>query len=104
MISSLSASVSGIQASTLRADVGAHDVANINTPGFSQTRPVQSALTNGTQVAALQKIAPASPEYSATELAEEAVEQMENLATLKANSQTLRTQDEMLGHVVDWFA
>lgn len=104
MISSLSAAASGISSASFRADIGAHDVANINTPGFSQTRPVQSSLQNGTQVSALQKIAPQSADYSATELAEEAVEQIGNSISLKANAQTIRTQDDMLGDVIDLLA
>jgi len=94
-------SVSAMQASSLRLDISAHDVANINTPGFSQSRPVQSSLKPGTQISAIQKIAPPSPEFSATDLAEERVEQIKSEKDFAANAAVIKTQDKMLGEVVN---
>jgi len=94
-------SVSAMQASSLRMDISAHDVANINTPGFSQSRPVQSSLKPGTEISAIQKIAPPSPEFSATELAEESAEQIISEKSFAANAAVIKTQDKMLGEVVN---
>jgi len=97
----LISSVSGMQASALRIDISAHDVANINTPGFSQSRPVQSSLKSGTEISAIQKIPPPSPELSATELAEESAEQIISEKSFAANAAVIKTQDKMLGEVVN---
>jgi len=104
MISSFSASVSGVRAHATRVEVSGHDVANVNTPNFAQSRPVQTAQRNGTEISALQKVPSQSPEYSATDLAEEAVEQIEGSAGYAANLQTIKTQDAMLGDLLDLFA
>jgi len=82
-------------------DISAHDVANINTPNFSQSRPVQTSLKPGTEISAIQKIEPASPEFSATDLAEEAVEQIKSEKGLAANASFIKTQDKMLADTVN---
>ena len=70
----ISSSTSAIKDSFNRIDASAHRVANINTPGFK------------------------------TELAEEVVEQIKAEKELAANADVIRTQDEMLGEVVDLVA
>ncbi|MDR0518338.1 MAG: hypothetical protein LBH25_14995 [Fibromonadaceae bacterium] len=94
-------SVSALRASSLRMDISAHDVANINTPGFSQSRPIQTSLKPGTEISAIQKIAPATPEFSATDLAEETVEWIKSEKDFAANASVIKTQDKMLGEVVN---
>jgi flagellar basal-body rod protein FlgC len=94
-------SVSAMQASTLRMDISAHDVANINTPGFSQSRPVQTSLKPGTEISAIQKMESPSPDFSATDLAEERVEQIKSEKDFAANAAVIKTQDKMLGEVVN---
>jgi flagellar basal-body rod protein FlgC len=94
-------SVSALKADTLRMDISAHDVANVNTSGFSQSRPVQTAQKFGTEISAIQKIKPASPEFSATDLAEERIEQIKSEKDLAANAAVIKTQDKMLGEVVN---
>ncbi|GBU26139.1 hypothetical protein R83H12_02831 [Fibrobacteria bacterium R8-3-H12] len=94
-------SVSAMQASSLRIDISAHDVANVNTPGFSQSRPVQTSLNPGTEISAIQKIKPATPEFSATDLAEEAVEQIKSEKDFAANAAVIKTQDKMYGEAID---
>ena len=94
-------SVSALSASSLRMALSAHDVANINTPGFSQSRPVQTSQNPGTEISAIQKIKPASEDFSATELAEEIVEQIKSEKDFAANAAVIKTQDKMLGEVVN---
>lgn len=94
-------SLSAIRASTLRMDISAHDVANINTPGFSQSRPVQTSQNPGTAISAIQKIEPAAPELSATDLAEETIEWIKSEKDLAANASVIKTGDKMLGEVID---
>jgi len=97
----ISPSVSALSASSLRIDISAHDVANINTPGFSQSRPIQTSQNPGTEISAIQKIKPASEDFSATDLAEETVEQIKSEKDFAANASVIKTQDEMLGEAID---
>jgi len=94
-------SVSALSASSLRMDLSAHDVANVNTPGFSQSRPIQTSLKPGTEISAIQKINSATPDFSATDLAEEAVEQIKSEKDFAANAAVIRTQDKMYGEAID---
>ena len=94
-------SVSALSASSLRMGISAHDVANVNTPGFSQSRPIQTSQNPGTEISAIQKIKPASPDFSATDLAEETVEQIKSEKDFAANAAVIKTQDKMLGEVVN---
>jgi flagellar basal-body rod protein FlgC len=97
-------SVSALQASSLRLDISAHDVANVNTPGFSQSRPIQTAQKPGTAISAIQKIEPGQPDFSATELAEETIEQIKSEKDFAANAAVIKTQDKMLGEIVNLIA
>ena len=94
-------SVSALRASSIRMDVSAHDVANINTSGFSQGRPVQSSLKPGTEISAIQKIEPPHKDFSATDLAEETSEWIKSEKDFAANASVIKTQDKMLGEVVN---
>ena len=100
----ISPSASAMQASSLRIAISAHDVANINTPGFSQSRPVQTSQNPGTAITAIQKIEPPSEDYSATDLAEETVEQIRSEKELAANAAVVKTQDKMLGDLLNVLA
>ena len=94
-------SVSALGASSLRMDISAHDVANVNTPGFAQSRPIQTSQKPGTEISAIQKIESFSPEFSATDLAEETVEQIKSEKDFAANAAVIKTQDKMLGETVN---
>jgi len=100
----ITASTSALKASTLRMDISGHDVANINTPGFSQSRPVQTSLKPGTEISAIQKIDSPSPDFSATDLAEETAEWIKSERSLSANASVIKTQDKMFKEVVDLLA
>jgi len=94
-------SVSALSASSLRMDISANDVANINTPGFSQSRPIQTSKKPGTEISAIQKIEPPSPDFSATDLAEETVEQIKSEKDFAANAAVIKVQDEMYSEGID---
>ena len=102
MISSITSPVSAIKADILRVGVSAHDVANINTPGFAQTVVVQTdKKPTGTEISAMYKIEPPSKDLSATDFAEEAVELIKAKADLSFNVRVIKTQDKMLGELLD---
>ncbi|MDR1830672.1 MAG: flagellar basal body protein [Candidatus Fibromonas sp.] len=97
----LLSSVSALQASSLRMDISAHNVANVNTPGFAKSRPVQTSLNPGTEISAIQKTEAPTPDLSATDLAEEVAQQIISEKDFAANAAVIKTQDKMLGELVN---
>ncbi len=95
---------SGIDASILKNDVSAHDVANVNTDGFQESQALQTEKsTGGTQISAIRKVDTYEGGMSNTNIADEMVEQSTNKNTLAANINVLKTQDEMNKTVIDLF-
>jgi len=105
MAISFDAPLSGMKTALLRQDVTAHDVANVNTPGFEQTTPYQTDMApQGTRVSHLVRTPNSSKEPSNTDLAEEAKEQTINKAALQANVNVIKAKDKMMGNLLDMFA
>lgn len=97
--------ISGIDASILKNDVSAHDIANVNTEGFQQSQAIQTEkYTGGTQISEIRKVDTYEGGMSNTDIAEEMVEQSNNKNTLAANVNVLKTQDEMNKTVIDLLA
>lgn len=89
---------SGLQAARLRLDSSAHNVANLNTPGFRrQTVDQQAAPAPGGVQARV--AAPAAAPGVALEA--EAVEQISATYAFQANLLVLRRADEMAGALLD---
>ena len=102
MISSIASPVSTIKADVLRVGVSAHDIANINTPNFAQTVVSQTEkYPDGTEISAMNKIQPPAKDLSATDFAEEAAELLKAKADLSFNARVIKTQDKMLGELLD---
>ena len=97
MASFVSIAFSGLQAAQLRLDSAAHNVANMNTSGFKRQTVTQEAVPvlGGTRAS----LGEASTEGVALE--QEAVEQMSATYAFKANLQTIKTQDAMMGALLD---
>ena len=97
MASFVSIAFSGLQAAQLRLDSAAHNVANMNTSGFKRQTVTQEAVPElgGTRAS----LGQASTEGVALE--QEAVEQMSATSAFKANLQTIKTQDAMMGALLD---
>jgi flagellar basal body rod protein FlgG len=99
---SFSAPTDGLKTSVTRHDIGAHDVANINTPGFSQQVPQQVEKTPvGVRIGSISRTPNPDPARSNTDFAEEAVEMIENKNTLAANAKVIKVQDRMVGDLLD---
>lgn len=96
----LNPAISGMRASALRLNLASHDVANINTPKFEQSRVHQSETLQGTEVSSIAK-EPNVRSVSNTKLYEEQVESILASASYNANSKTIKHQDEMLGTLID---
>lgn len=97
MVTLSSVALTGMQASQARLGVSAHNVANAQTPGFRPVQ-VQASEQAGAAGVAVQAQPGALP---GVDLAQELVAQKTATYTFKANVQTLRTADAMLGSLLD---
>ena len=90
-----SIALSGLHAAKTRVDASAHNVANANTPNFQRQTVHQSQETEGvvTTVGKAEEIG--------VDLATELVEQQAASYAYKANLRTIRTQEEMMGSLLD---
>ncbi len=111
MNSSVSAiASSGLRAAQMRMDVSANNVANASTPGFRPQSVQEEAVPGQGGVAARVKPATGAPAPaqggeaaapSGTSLEGEAVDQMSASYAFTANLQVLRTNDRMMGALLD---
>ena len=89
---------SGLQAAQLRLDASANNLANANTPGYRRVTVAQAAVAENAGVRAT---AQRDQQAQGVALEQEAVEQMSATYAFKANLKTLKTQDEMMGSLLD---
>ena len=112
LISSFFPALSGLRAASIRQDVSAHNVANVNTDGFKASRVVQSEAPagGGTEVSDIRPTgAPAVfymqqgevTEGSNVDLAKEITGQIGALRSFQASLATLRSSDEITGDLLD---
>lgn len=98
-----------------RLDVHAHNIANVNTSGFKASRLTQSEVSGlgGTRVAGIARDSSAGPvedvegtyeEGSNTDLATEMVGLITAQRGFEANIPVIRTQDKMIGSLLDILA
>ncbi|WP_313311440.1 flagellar basal body protein [Pulveribacter sp.] len=97
MPSILPAAASGLQAAQLRLASSAHNVANLNTPGFHRQEVQQQAEPRPGGV----RTQLAQAEQPGVALEAEAVEQIAATYAFKASALVLRTADEMAGALLD---
>ena len=89
---------SGLQAAQLRLDASANNVANMNTPNYRRQVVAQEAAADSAGVrATVQR----QQEAEAVALEKEAVEQMSATYAFKANLQTIKTQYDMMGSLLN---
>lgn len=102
---SFNTAASGMRTAVTRHAVTAHDVANVNTPGFEE-RTVEQAETRprGVRVAGINRRPNLEPARSNTSLVEETKEQILNKNTFGANARVFKAQDEMTQNVIDLLA
>lgn len=89
---------SGLQAAQLRLDASANNVANMNTPNYRRQVVAQEEAADSAGVRATVQREQGAEGVA---LEKEAVEQMSATYAFKANLQTLKTQDEMMGSLLD---
>ena len=104
MSMAIGASTSGIQTTFARQNYAAHNVANINTPGFEQINVSQTETKPGVRISSLSRTPNPDATTSNTDLAEQTMHQMENKADLSANLKAAKVQDRMIGDLLDILA
>ena len=102
---SFAAPLSGMQVSQYRVDVTAHNVANLNTPGFSEYQTVQTDVSpQGVRVAALNRVPNPDKTTSNTDLAEQMVALKTDKDSFSADAKVIKVKDQMLGTLLDMVA
>ncbi len=114
MISPIASSLSALAAARKKMDVTANNVANANTDEFKKSRvtlseessggvsaSVDVVDTSGIPKEAIQNGRLVQTESSNVDLAEEITELIPTKAFHEANLKTLKTQQDMLGTVID---
>ena len=88
---------SGLQAAQLGLDASAHNVANLNTPGFRRqvVEQTEAPGSNGVQ-ASVQRDGQVG-----SALEKDVVEQMSATYAFKANVQVIKTNDQMMGALLN---
>ncbi len=95
MTAAIAIARTGLSAATLRLDSAAHNIANAMTPKFRRQQVVQAAQVHGGVSASTTRAA-----QSGGGLAADLVEQMAALYDFKANLQTIKVQDRILGSLL----
>jgi flagellar hook protein FlgE len=91
-----SIALSGMNAAQWSLNASAHNIANLQTPGFRRQLTVQEARPEGGVSVSI-----ARADVSGDALAEDIVGQKIAGYTFQANLLTLKTQDRMLGSLLD---
>lgn len=93
----INSSQTGIQAAQTRQDLSGHNLANVQTPDFHSSRALSSELKEGgTRISSIDKM----PE-AGVQIDEEMVQMIKNEKEQGFNAQALKTQDQMLGEIID---
>lgn len=88
--------LSGVQAARLHLDSAAHNVANIDTPDFRRQQTLQQRLEPvGVQASVTQS------DTTGSALEADRVEQMAASYSFQANLGVIKTDDRMLGRLID---
>ena len=98
----INTSLSGIKNAFLRQDVAADNVANMNTKNY-QAKGVSNVEQKGGGVEGVvaKTNAPSNHDNNNVDLIKEMVGQINNVNQEKANINVLRSQNEMLGSIID---
>ena len=95
--------LSGMRVAQLRLDVGAHNTANAQTPGFQRQRVVQIAQagSGGVEARVEREAEVAGENGDMNHLAEDLVGGKMALYSFAANLQVVKTEQDMLGTLFD---
>ena len=94
---SVSASVSGLNAATIRQNVTAHNVANVNTDQYAPKEALQTdVFPVGTKVASVRE-----NEVGSNDIAKEMVNLNENKNMYSMNAKAFKMEDRMRGEIIN---
>jgi flagellar hook protein FlgE len=96
MNSIASIALSGMNAASWRLNSAAHNIANLQTPGFRRQQTAQTALPEGGVSVSIERAA-----VPGDALVEDIVGQKLASYSFQANLLTLKTHDAMLGSLLD---
>jgi len=97
-LDALGAALSGIRSALTRQATSAHNIANVNTDGFQPLRTIEEeSAAGGSSARVVRDDAPG------VDLAGEAVEQIRSQYGLAANARVVKTQQSLLGSILDLF-
>ncbi len=105
MIQSLTSAIGALQVQSERLNIHAHNIANLNTPGFQAQIPAQqTAIAGGVQLSAVTTSkTPGTPidsekptETNNVDLIAETVGTITALRAFEASAKVIKTSDEML--------
>lgn len=97
-LDALGAALSGIRSALTRQATSAHNIANVNTDDYRPLRTIEEESPAGGSSARV--VRDATP---GVDLAGEAVEQIRSQYGLAANARVVKTQQSMLGAILDLF-
>ena len=95
-MNTISTALSGLNAASLWLDTSANNIANGLTPGYRRQTVVQQAVPDGGVSATV-----VQADAVGESLAEDIVTQMSASYAFKADLKVLKTQDEVLGSLLD---
>jgi flagellar basal-body rod protein FlgC len=114
MISSINSNLSALVAFGKKMGVTSNNIANVNTDGFKKSRAVLNEGLNGEVKADIERIDTPGPihtviqdgvatekEMSNVDLTEEIPEMLPTQRGYEANLKAIKTQDEMLGTLIN---
>ncbi len=95
--------LSGLQAAAKVQNNSAHNVANINTPGFEPGRTTLEEAREGVRASVETGgvAATSDRDYSSVGIGEEMVAQITASTMYRANLASIKTEDEILGTLLD---
>lgn len=97
----ISSNVSSIASHQTWMNNNAHNVANVNTDGFTPQNTTISETQNGGTKANTTEASAKAGEKSKTDLSKELTDQIVIEKATQSNVQSIRTQDEMFGSLLD---
>ena len=95
-MNTISTALSGMNAAALQLGTSANNIANSLTPGYRRQTVAQQAVASGGVSAEVIRA-----DAAGESLAEDIVTQMSASYAFKANLKVLKTQDEVLGALLD---
>ena len=98
---SISTNVSSLQANQMYMNANANNIANVNTDGFRPTQTTISNPTKGDIQANFTKVDDTGSAKSQTNLTKEIPDQIIISGVNEANINAIKTQNEMMGSLLD---